>query len=94
MHSQAIFSITVAMALGANAQTLQCNTVAGGCDQGTAHRNALAGAVARFDPAKFYGGTENIFATYLDGTALAQIAYTCSNGNQSPVISGADVRSA
>ncbi|KAI9770050.1 MAG: hypothetical protein M1839_003278 [Geoglossum umbratile] len=80
-------------ALSARAQTLKCNSVPGGCDQGKANDAALRGAVARFDTSKGYGGQSNIFSTFLSGNALAQISYTCQGGSNSPVIDGSQAQS-
>lgn len=81
------------LALTVRGQTLKCNSIAGGCDQGKANEAALRGAIARFDRSKGYGDEDNIFSTFLSGGALAQISYTCQDGSSSPVIDGSQAQS-
>ena len=75
-----------------SAQTLQCVSGIGGCSQGKANQAALQGAIDKFDTSRGYGGQSNIFSSFYSGDTLAQIAYTCQDGSDIPVVSGLEVQ--
>jgi hypothetical protein len=59
----------------AHAQTAQCASLAGGCDQGTAGLAALQNAISSFQDDFAYGNSEPIvFSSSVSGGVLAQIA--------------------
>ncbi len=71
-----------------------CLNLAGGCDAGKRHDAALQKAIGRFDGGLLYGGTSDtiIFSSALDGSALAQVAYSCNSGAVPPAVNGSLIR--
>jgi hypothetical protein len=95
MHFHPVIFIILLTLLQLNAQTIQCNTFAGGCSDGTVHDAALSSAIANFQVGKIYGGGSIpiVFSSVLNGTNLAQIAYSCLDGSIPPAITGSSAQS-
>lgn len=97
MHFHNVVFLILPILLQLNAQTIQCNSLAGGCDNGTAHNAALRSAIANFEIGKVYGGGDVpiLFSSSLDvdGTSLAQISYSCLDGSVPPTLAGSSIQS-
>ncbi|KAK6522472.1 hypothetical protein TWF281_003033 [Arthrobotrys megalospora] len=78
---------------GLNAQTVQCVTVADGCDAGGANEAAVASAIARFQDGLVYGGGDIVLSSALSGDTLAMITYMCNDGSAPPKLEGSFIRS-
>ncbi|KAF3244464.1 hypothetical protein TWF192_007758 [Orbilia oligospora] len=78
---------------GLNAQTVQCVTVADGCDAGGANEAAVASAIARFQDGLVYGGGDIVLSSALSGDTLAMITYMCEDESAPPMLEGSFIRS-
>lgn len=69
-------------------------SVPDGCTNGTTHEWAVRNAISRFSDNRLYGGDDNtiVFASTMEGSTLAQIAYSCSNGASPPLLDGRSIR--
>ena len=84
----------VALASSATA-AVQCVTLAGGCDAGSAYDAAVSAAIAKFDINATYGvgaSSGTIFSGAVADGALGAISYSCTNGSVPPARIGFDVR--
>ncbi|KAB5545663.1 hypothetical protein GE09DRAFT_1243416 [Coniochaeta sp. 2T2.1] len=76
-------------------QDAQCVSLADGCSSGGVYEAAVRGAVAKFADSYLYGGQATdpvVFASALQGTTSAQIAYSCRDGSVPPVLDGRSIR--
>ncbi|EPS45732.1 hypothetical protein H072_196 [Dactylellina haptotyla CBS 200.50] len=78
---------------GLNAQSVQCATVADGCDAGGANEAAVASAIARFQDGLVYGGGDIVLSSAFSGDNLAMITYMCQDGGSPPKLEGSFIRS-
>ena len=87
--------VILAHLLGVGAQTLNCETLSGGCDQGTTYSAVIKSAIARFVLDNVYGGDSPlVFSSFLNGTVLASVSYSCLDGSTTPQVNGAFIQSA
>ena len=93
MHFRNIVGLMLPWLLRVHAQSLQCASLAGGCDGGAVHESALKSAIARFETSKIYGGRRDTFSSSLVEGALAEIAYSCHDGSIPPALAGSSVQS-
>ncbi|KAF3920240.1 hypothetical protein AA313_de0207555 [Arthrobotrys entomopaga] len=95
----AFFFQLVAFATHVNrlhAQSAQCVTVANGCDSGSSFQAGISSAIARFQDGFIYGGDDDnpiVMSSALQGSNLAMITYTCSDGSTPPQLEGSAIRS-
>ncbi|KAK6337153.1 hypothetical protein TWF718_009937 [Orbilia javanica] len=98
MRLKGIFLVLAGLSAcpGLNGQTVQCVTVADGCDSGNLHEDAIINAIDRFQTGLLYGGGSEpvIFSSALKsgGTALAMLSYTCSDRSPPPRLEGSAIR--
>ena len=79
---------------GLNAQSVQCSTVADGCDASAAYDSGVQSAIARFEDGKLYGGGDPVvWSSALSGSTLAMVSYSCKDGSTPPGLEGSVIRS-
>ncbi|EPS45691.1 hypothetical protein H072_311 [Dactylellina haptotyla CBS 200.50] len=77
-----------------NAQSVQCVTLADGCDAGANNEAALSSAISKFQNGMLYGGSDPIvFSSALQGSVLGIVSYTCNDGSIPPRLEGSVIRS-
>ncbi|KAK6526085.1 hypothetical protein TWF281_011123 [Arthrobotrys megalospora] len=99
MRIKGIFLVLAGLSAcpGINGQSVQCITVADGCDAGSVNEEAVTNAIARFQNGFLYGGGSEpvVFSSALrtGGTALAMLSYTCNDKSPPPRLEGSVIRS-
>ncbi|KZL65202.1 WSC-domain-containing protein, partial [Colletotrichum tofieldiae] len=96
MHSKAVlFQLVVFGWLpGLNSQSVQCVTVADGCNSGSRNQAGIESAIARFQDGMIYGGSDSIVMSSAPfGGSLAMITYLCNDGSVPPKLEGSVIRS-
>lgn len=74
-------------------QTVQCSTLADGCDAGGTYESGIRFAINRFENGKLYGGSDPVvMSSATSGNALAMVAYTCKDGSLPPLLEGSVIR--
>ncbi len=77
----------------AKAQAVQCQTLAGGCDQGQTGQAALSGAISAFQDGRVYGNHDAIvFSSFASDNVLAEVSYSCQDSSIPPALGGKAIR--
>ncbi|KAL0937228.1 WSC-domain-containing protein [Colletotrichum truncatum] len=95
MLKAAVFHLVASALLrGVDCQSVQCATVADGCDGGSRNQAGIESAIARFQDGQIYGGNDRIVMSSAEsGGALAMITYLCNDGSVPPSLEGSAIRS-
>ncbi|KAF3090160.1 hypothetical protein TWF102_009377 [Orbilia oligospora] len=77
-----------------NAQSVQCATVAEGCNAGSVSEAAVTNAIDRFRTGLFYGGGDEsiILSSASNGNNVAMITYLCNDRSPPPRLEGSVIR--